>query len=41
MFVTSKDLSGAFTGFSDAAVLFGPAVLEVNPAPPVINYNLQ
>ena len=40
VFVTNKDLEGDFTNFSDAAVLFGPAVLEVNPAPPQINYNI-
>lgn len=40
VFITNKDLEGDFTAFSDAAVLFGPAVLEVNPAPPVIHYNI-
>lgn len=40
VFVTNKDLEGDFTAFSDAAVLFGPAVIEVNPAPPVIHYNI-
>jgi hypothetical protein len=40
VFVTSLDLEGDFTDFSDAAVLFGPAVLEVNPGPPAINYNI-
>ena len=40
VFVTNKDLEGDFTAYTDAAVLFGPAVLEVNPPAPVIHYNI-
>jgi len=40
VFVTSSNLEGDFTAFSDAAVLFGPAVIEVNPGPPTLNYNI-
>ncbi len=37
VFVTKSDVE---TTFSDSAVLFGPAIIEVLPAPPAINYNL-
>ncbi len=37
VFVTNADIEGTF---SDTAVLFGPAVLEVYPPPPTINYSI-
>ena len=37
VFVTNTNIEGTF---SDAAVLFGPAVLEVYPPPPTINYSI-
>lgn len=41
VFVTSSDITGDFSAFDDTAVLFGPALLEVNPPPPVIHYKIQ
>lgn len=40
-FVTSSDISGDFSDFSDDAVLFGGGVFEVNPPAPVIHYNIR
>ena len=37
VFVTSSDQEGTL---SDAAVLFGPAILEVYPPPPTLNYGI-
>ena len=38
VFITSMDVE---TTFSDTAVLFGPAIVEVNPPKPVIDFGLQ
>jgi hypothetical protein len=37
VFVTSSDQEGTL---SDAAVLFGPAILEVAPAAPMVDYSV-
>ena len=37
VFVTKSDVE---TTFDDSQVLFGPAILEVNPPPPQINNNI-
>lgn len=37
VFVTKSDVE---TTFSDSQVLFGPAVLEVKPPAPAINYSI-
>lgn len=41
VYVTSTDLEGDFSDFDDTKVLFGPAVLEVKPAAPVIDYSIH
>lgn len=38
VFVTKSDVE---TTFSDSAVLFGPAIVEVTPPTPTLNYSIQ
>lgn len=41
VFVTSKDVEGDFSTVFDQFVLFGPAIIEVNPAPAAIDYTIS
>jgi hypothetical protein len=38
VFISSKDVEGKL---DDTAVLAGPAIVEVKPQPPTIDYNYQ
>lgn len=41
VFVTDSDISGTAADYTDDAVLFGPAIVEVTPAAPAIDFSIR